>query len=117
MTKIYKLLSNRLAALAIILCALGFVGCTETEDELAASYGYVQFKLYKNDTAPTSRATTTLDYLRDAHKVKVTMQHDGRTIVQTLVLNAYNNENAEYGLRSDKLQLMTGEYSVIGYTL
>ena len=116
MTKIYQLLSNRLAVLALIVCTLGLVGCTENEDELAASYGYVQFKLYKNDTAPTSRATT-LDYLYDAHKVKVTMQHDGSTIEQTLVLNAYNSENAEYGLRSDKLKLMTGEYRVVGYTL
>ena len=115
MTKIYNLLSNRLTALALVLCTLGFVGCTETEDELAASYGYVQFKLYKNDTAPT-RATT-LDYLHDAHKVKVTMQREGSTIEQTLVLNAYNNEHAEYGLRSDKLKLMTGEYRVVGYTL
>ena len=85
MTKIYQLLSNRFAAFALILCTLGFVGCTETEDELAASYGYVQFKLYKNDTAPTSRATT-LDYLHDAHKVKVTMQREGSTIEQTLCL-------------------------------
>ena len=116
MTYMYRLLSNRLAALALILCTLGFVGCTEAEDELIASYGYVQFKLYKNDTAPASRATS-LDYLHDAHKVKVTMQHEGSTIEQTLVLNAYNNEHAEYGLRSDKLKLMTGEYHVVGYTL
>ena len=116
MTYMYRLLSNRLAVIALILCTLGFVSCTETEDQLVASYGYVQFKLYKNDTASTSRATS-LDYLHDAHKVKVTMQHEGSTIEQTLVLNAYNNEYAEYGLRSDKLKLMTGEYHVVGYTL
>ena len=116
MIHLYKLLSSRLTIAALLLCTLGFIGCTETEDELSSSYGYVQFKLYKNDTAPTSRATT-LDYLHDAHKVQVTMQHDDRTIVQTLVLNAYNSENSEYGLRSDKLQLLVGEYRVIGYTL
>lgn len=116
MTYLNKLLNSHFVIAALFLCSLGFIGCTETEDELNTSYGYVQFKLYKNDTAPT-RAVNTLDYLHDAHKVQVTMQHDDRTIVQTLVLNAYNSENAEYGLRSDKLQLLVGDYRVIGYTL
>ncbi|MBR5148579.1 MAG: DUF4458 domain-containing protein [Bacteroidaceae bacterium] len=94
--------------------------CTEHDDELSAAYGYVQFKLYKNDTAPAQAAATranNLDFLHEAHKVKVIMQREGSTIEQTLVLNAYNNENAAYGLRSDKLQLLVGEYKVIGYTL
>ena len=38
MTKIYQLLSNRLAVLALIVCTLGLVGCTENEDELAADH-------------------------------------------------------------------------------
>ncbi|MBR4997759.1 MAG: DUF4458 domain-containing protein [Bacteroidaceae bacterium] len=94
--------------------------CTEHDDELSAAYGYVQFKLYKNDTAPAQAAATranNLDFLHEAHKVKVIMQREGSTIEQSLVLNAYNNENAAYGLRSDKLQLLVGEYKVIGYTL
>ena len=45
MTKIYKFLSNRIALLSLLLCAMGFVGCTEAEDSLEADYGYVQFKL------------------------------------------------------------------------
>lgn len=38
------------------------------------------------------------------------MLRDGVTLSQTLVLNSYNAENAEFGLRSDKLQLLTGTY-------
>ena len=118
MTHLYKLLGSRMAIAALLLCTLGFIGCTETDDDLGAAYGYVQFKLYKNDTAPAkATATRALEYLHEAHKVKITMQREGSTIEQTLVLNAYSNEHAAYGLRSDKLQLLVGEYRVIGYTL
>ena len=117
----YLQLRNKLTMALVAICAIvGFVGCTETDDALGTEYGYVQFKLYKNETVPAksaSRSEEQLEYLRDAHKVKVTMQHDGSTMEQTLVLNAYNNEYAEYGLRSDKLKLMVGEYQVISYTL
>ena len=30
---------------------------------------------------------------------------------QTLMLHAYDEQSAEYGLRSDKLELQTGEYT------
>lgn len=36
---------------------------------------------------------------------------------QTLMLHAYNEQSAEYGLRSDKLELQTGEYTVVGFYL
>lgn len=119
MTKIYRLLRSRAAILALVLCALSFVGCSETEDSLDADYGYVQFKLYKNETAPAKASTRAgnLDFLHEAHKVKVIMQREGSTIQQTLVLHSYSNENAAYGLRSDKLQLLVGDYRVIGYIL
>lgn len=119
MTKIYRLLRSRAAILALVLCALSFVGCAETEDSLDADYGYVQFKLYKNETAPAKASTRAgnLDFLHEAHKVKVIMQREGSTIQQTLVLHSYSNENAAYGLRSDKLQLLVGDYRVIGYIL
>jgi cell division inhibitor SepF len=58
-----------------------------------------------------------LDYLSDAHKVKVLMRRGTSSIEQTLVLHAYSAENAAYGLRSDKLQLLAGDYAVVGYTL
>ena len=121
MTKIYRNLSNRLVLLALSLCTLGFIGCSETDDELNASYGYVQFKLYKNDTAPmksATRAGESLEYLSEACKVGVSLERpDGSVIEQTLVLRSYNDENAAYGMRSDKLQLLVGEYKVTGYRL
>lgn len=101
---------------------VGFTGCTEKDDELNAAYGYVQFRLFKNDTAPKNGATRTdapLEYLSDACKVGVSLERtsDGSMIEQTLVIRSYNAENAAYGMRSDKLQLMAGEYMVTSYRL
>jgi len=120
----FSLFSKSVTALLLALCALvNLNSCTEKDDELVAEYGYVQFKLYKNDTAPKARseAETTqkdsLDYLSDVRKIKVRMLRNGAAIEQTLVLHSYSDENAAYGMRSDKLRLLAGEYNLIGYTL
>lgn len=106
----------------LITCFLGLMGCSDSDSEVVGQYGYVQFKLYKNSSEGKQNVTATrtvdkLDYLSDAHKIKVLLKYGGNTIVQTMVLNSYNAENAEYGLRSDKLRLLAGKYSFIGYTL
>ena len=106
----------------LIACTLGLVSCTDNDGLETGHYGYVQFKLYKtasesNQKTSVTRAVEKLEYLADAHKIKVLLKYDGNTIVQTMVLNSYNAENAEYGLRSDKLRLLAGKYTFIGYTL
>lgn len=106
----------------LIACTLGLVSCTDNDGMETGHYGYVQFKLYKtasesNQKTSVTRAVEKLEYLADAHKIKVLLKYDGNTIVQTMVLNSYNAENAEYGLRSDKLRLLAGKYTFIGYTL
>lgn len=95
-------------------------GCSDDKEELQDSqYGYVQFKLYKATSYQQQEGTTraSLDKLGEAQKVEIEMQYNGTSITQTLVLNAYNESNAEYGVRSDKLQLLVGEYKIIGYRL
>ena len=95
-------------------------GCSDENEVQQTQYGYVQFKLYKNasfDDMPQARGVDELNLLNNAKKIEVIMQHEGSTISQSLVLNAYNAENAEFGLRSDKLQLLVGDYIVSGYNL
>ena len=121
----YSLFCKTLATIVVAVCTLaGMTGCTEKDDELNAAYGYVQFKLYKDGAAPqgiVSRAEgdelyEQLEYLSDACKVGVSLERpDGSVIEQTLVLHSYNAENASYGVRSDKLQLLAGEYRVTNY--
>ena len=110
--------------LATILSAF-VVSCSKDEgiDNRERNYGYAQFKLYKEASyapaeAEASRAAqSTLEYLADAHKVKVTLVYDGITIAQTLTLAAVDASVAEWGLRSDKLKLMAGNYRLISFAL
>ena len=111
----------------IATIALFAVGCTtpDGESELGDGYGYAQFKLYKKASyvAPNSddatRATIVdqLEWLADAYKVKVTLEYGETTIAQTLTLTGGENDAAEWGLRSAKLKLLTGDYKLITYTL
>lgn len=106
--------------IAGLLAMAVVTGCSDDKEDLQAGYGYVQFKLYKSASFKqegTTRAVDKLDRLDDAKKIKVIMQYKGSTITQTLILNAFNSDNAEFGLRSDKLQLLSGEYTVVGYYL
>lgn len=101
--------------------------CSDDKDELQqTAYGYVQFKLYKSasmdkeaDTlsGTTRAAVDKLETLSQAQKVKVVMLYNGSTIEQTLLLSAYNADNGEFGLTSDKLQLQGGDYTLIGFYL
>lgn len=101
-----------------LLAALIVSGCQQDElaDYRETDYGYVQFKLYKEASYPGTRAAQ-LEYLRDVAKVKVTLRFEDNLISQTLVMNASNDEAAEFGLRSDKLKLLAGEYQVLTFSL
>lgn len=116
-------LMNKLVTVMIACLAALAAGCAdEGTDNRDLDYGYVQFKLYKEasyqPTAPTSRAIQSqLDYLSDATKVTVRLDYNGTLIAQTLTLDAADKEAAEFGLRSTKLKLLTGNYTVIAFSL
>ena len=111
MKQILKLLS--------VLMALVAVGCSEdaAPDYRNPDYGYAQFKLYKEASYESRALKGTLDYLGEACKVKVTLGYEDTTIAQTLSLYAADAASAEFGLRSDKLQLLTGEYRLVAFSL
>ncbi len=108
-----------LMLLLMSLAGVTLVGCTEDDDQ-QVQYGYVQFKVgQSNAPVPEKVATRSNkpEKLADAKKIKLRLFYKGQNIEQTLLLNAYNEENAEYGLRSDKLSLLAGEYRLDAYTL
>ena len=120
--------STTLLSLLVVLLATIATGCSdENTGEWDNSYGYVQFQLLKRGVADGTkavgtksdgtRATSQLERLDDAKKIKVVMVSDGNTISQTLPLTAYNAANAEYGLRSEKLKLAAGKYTIVGFYL
>lgn len=108
-------------AIAMILASLFVVGCSEHDevDNRDHDYGYVQFKLYNEASAEQlSRGVQTpLTQLSEAKKIKVAMLYEGTTISQTLNLQPISEEAAAYGLRTDKLKLLTGKYEVLTFTL
>lgn len=105
--------------LLILSIAVVALGCSkESEPDYRNNdYGYAQFKLYKEASYnPTRAVKPMLDYLAEACKVKVTLGYGETTIAQTLPLYSVEN-NSEMGLRSDKLQLLTGEYRLVAFSL
>ena len=112
--------SKALLLLLVTMLTFAATSCSDDEtDGWDGTYGYVQFKLSKKVSSRATRAAALdkLEKLDDAKKIKVVMEHNGTTVSQTLVLNSYNAENAEYGLRSEKLQLASGTYTIIGFYL
>ncbi len=100
------------------LIATTLVSCTE-EADLATSddnYGYVQFKLYKEASYVASKADD-FTYLNQAKRMEITFGYGSTTITQTIALSAYDDFNAEYGLRSEKLLLLSGDYTVKSFKL
>ena len=108
-----------------LLIATFATSCSdEGVDNREQEYGYAQFKIYKKasydspEQQSVSRAAQSiLDYLSDASKINVTLSFEGTTISQTLNLSAADDTMAEYGLRSDKLKLVVGNYDLLSFTL
>ena len=107
------------ALLALATAFLG--GCSDDDgiDNRDRDYGYVQFKLHKEASydAVSRAQKPQLDYLYEAAKVQVSLGCNGTTVTQTLTLSASDKESAEFGLRSEKLRLLTGQYQIITFSL
>lgn len=117
-TRIGIILRGVLVSLVVALMS----SCTEPFAEgIDDGYGYVQFKLYKKasytPTDGTKAIVEQLDLLADAHKVKVTLAYGETTIAQTLRLSGGEGDAAEWGLRSEKLKLLAGDYQLVTFML
>lgn len=118
-----KILSNyinKLFSLAIGLLLI-CVSCTDENLNMQDGSGYVQFKVYKsapeNQNSASRSGNNQLEYLNDAKKIKVMLSNQEFNFSQTLNLNSYDETASEYGLRSDKLELQPGEYTIGGFYL
>ena len=84
-----------------LLCTVAITGCSDDNEEMQVGNGYVQFKLYKSiedgEESATRATTDKLDFLNDAKKMQVVLLHNNTTITQSVPLNAYNDQLAEYG--------------------
>lgn len=114
-SNIFKLL----AAFSLAVAAMS--SCTrELAPDYDDGYGYVQVKLYKAASYQDGQSKaiqTQLDYLREACKVKISLEFEGEMLSQTLVFQQTGKDEAEFGLRSEKLKLYRGEYKLQNFTL
>lgn len=107
--------------IVLSLFSLFNIACTDDKEVFQTGNGYVQFKVYKSASYVKDEASraggNVLDSLYEANKVKVVLRSNDYDFSQTLMLHAYDEQSAEYGLRSDKLELQPGEYTVVGFYL
>ena len=98
---------------------MAFASCVKEQepDYREHTYGYVQFKLYKEASYEATKAENQLEYLKDVAKIQVVLSFEGNQISQTLVARAADDDAAEFGLRSDKLKLLAGSYKVLTFSL
>ena len=101
----------------LIMLVLLPSSCVKEQDTYEQGYGYVQFKLYKEASYEVKSVSSQLDYLSEVSKMKVTLKYEDTPISQTLLMHASSDAAAEYGLRSDKLQLLAGKYDILGFSL
>lgn len=106
----------------VVALIMAFAASCATPEEVVLDdgYGYAQFKLYKKasyDAEGTKAIVPQLEWLSEAYKVKVTLVYGNMTVIQTLKLSGGEGENAEWGLRSEKLKLVAGDYQLITFML
>lgn len=113
----YKLTSICCLLAAVLLTA----ACSDDEvDNKQTRYGYIQLRLFKNQPAASTfgmSGGSRLEYLADAKKVEVTLIYKDSEIKQTLNIYSVGGEDAEYGVRTEKLQLLSGTYMLTGYKI
>lgn len=111
-----KILKFTVMLLTAVFAGFALGGCT-VEESQGGDYGYVQFKLYKEASySPASKAAD-IEFLGDICKARITLRYQGKTLNQTLVFSAGDAQKAEYGIRSEKLQLLAGDYDVVSFTV
>ena len=113
-----KFLKDSILWAIALISAFAVFGCAKVEEHsgMNQDYGHVQFKLYKEASYPATKAAQ-LDYLKDVTKIKVTLRFEENLISQTLVMGASNDQSAEFGLRSEKLKLLAGDYQILTFAL
>lgn len=100
----------------VLMAFLSLLGCSEKDEFSSDGYGYLQVVLQKGASRSVIEGNT-LERLRDAKKIKLSLRYNGKTIEQTMNLLASSYEGAEYQLMSEDVKMLNGDYQVLGYAL
>ena len=101
----------------IFVSAFLFTGCrNEALDGSRGEYGYIQFHLYKTASYVKASTNNQLEFLSDAAKVKVTLKTSSNDVINsTVTVEAPDKTMAEFGMQSDKILLLSGDYLLTSY--
>ena len=101
--------------IAILCCTLLTTGCSDDEAVRSGdgTAGYLKLRISSSKIATKA---VTMDKLSDAKKVELSLLYNDMPITQSLNLTSVADA-ADLGLESEKLELLSGEYQLMSYTL
>lgn len=95
-----------------MMCLLFVASCSDEETVTIGQTGYIQLRLFPQSITRAGG----LDYMADAKKIELSLLSGDKPVVQSLNLSAVPG-TSEFGLISEKLELHTGGYKLMSYTL
>lgn len=113
-----NLFKNIPLIIGLLACIFMMPACTD-DNELGKdnqSFGYIQLRISKAQSKAITGGSE-LENLKDAKKVQVDLLIDNRQVSQTLNLLSVSDEAAEFGLTSESMQLLTGDYTLTAYRI
>lgn len=105
-------------SVALTASVIALTGCVK-EIEQQPDYGFLQLRLIKSGSFASTKAQNgVLDSLYEAAKIKITLRSENADILtSTVPVMETDASLAEYGLQSEKFQLLKGAYTITGYTI
>lgn len=101
------------------MASFAFAGCQDNNDldKGGRSFGFFQLKLSKKDLTKGITAGDALENLKDAKKIQIDLVYNNRQVSQTLNLLAVSDDAAEFGLTTETIELLEGQYLLTGYKI
>lgn len=115
-------MKQKLIQLSFFICLMAsfvFTGCQDNNDldKGDRNFGFFQLKLSKKDLTKGITGGDALENLKDAKKIQIDLVYNNRQVSQTLNLLAVSDEAAEFGLTTETIELLEGQYLLTGYKI
>lgn len=94
-------------------------GCQDNNelDNSGRSFGFFQLKLSKKELTRGIIQGGELENLKDAKKIQIDLLYNNRQVSQTLNLLSVDENAAEFGLTTETIELLAGDYTLTGYKI
>lgn len=115
-------MKQKLIQLSFFICLMAsfaLAGCQDNNDldKGDRSFGFFQLKLSKKELTKGITGGDALENLKDAKKIQIDLVYNNRQVSQTLNLLAVSDDAAEFGLTTETVELLEGQYLLTGYKI